>query len=112
MAEQKKKLTPEQVQSAAAKVLAKVREVNLRARGSVGLLGLVDCAKWVVHAVEEVGAEVGALGPDKKDIAVKAVLALVPDAWCPDWILEPLVSWAIEKAVAALKAKLAKVSHG
>jgi hypothetical protein len=65
-------------------------------------------AQYVVKAVEEVGREIGALGPDKKAIAVQAILLLIPDSWCPDFLLEPLVSWAVERAVGYMNSRKSK----
>lgn len=76
-------------------------------RISGGIRGVLGVAPDVVKHVEALGKERGLLGADKKKIAVEVVLMLVPDAWCPDWALRPIVGWAVERAVAVLKkAKL------
>jgi hypothetical protein len=76
-----------------------------RLKGWSGVGGLIKCAPHVVEELEKAGAALELSGADKKTVAVQLVLELVPDAWAPDWVLEPIVSWAIEKAVAVLKKR-------
>lgn len=81
----------------AAELIAATKDLK-RARGVIGLYKLLPT---LVDHVEAVGAELKLLGEDKKAIAVEAILAAVPDRWAPDWILRPVVAWAIERAVSA-----------
>lgn len=74
-------------------------------KGWSGVLGFFKAAPHVVEEVEEAGKDLGLMGADKKQVAVDFILDLIPDSWAPDWILEPLVNWAIERAVAELQRR-------
>lgn len=74
-------------------------------KGWSGVLGFFKLAPHVVEEVEAAGKDLGLMGADKKQIAVDVILDLIPDAWAPDWLLEPLVNWAIERAVTELQRK-------
>ncbi|MDD5302045.1 MAG: hypothetical protein PHS14_02965 [Elusimicrobia bacterium] len=76
--------------------------------GLRGLAGMKTCAGWVVRAVERVGLEAGLLGEDKQQVAVQAILDLVPDRWVPDWLIEPLVRWIVDRAVVSVRTDAAK----
>lgn len=93
----------------AKKVVAAVKDKAAKEPGGLkGLDGVRKCVPWVVKAVEKAAVEAGLLGPQKQEVAVQAVLALVPDRWIPDWILDPIVRWIIDKAVEVIKADAKK----
>lgn len=102
----KMKLDPAKLKAIADAIVMEARGVVVDARSAKGILGALAVAPKIVERVENVGADLKLLGSDKKEIAVQAVLALVPDRWVPDWVLAPFVAWAIERAVAALKERL------
>lgn len=99
--------TPEQVKAAANKIKDACKELS-RLKGWSGFQGMLKCVPKVVEDVEAAGQVLGIKGADKKRLAIDIICGLVPDSWVPDWVLAPILSWAIDKAVVALKAKLAK----
>lgn len=99
---------PRRIAAIVNRVVDDVKAVSIDIRSVRGVFGAFSLAKRVVERVESVGKELNLLGPDKKDIAIDAILALVPDRWAPDWVLRPFLGWAVEKAVEAMKARFSK----
>ena len=100
---------PEQLEVAAKRIKEAVNKLRgVKGWNWSGLKGLLACAPYVVKETQEVGAELGLAGGEKKELAIDVILWIVPDAWAPDWVLRPILGWAIEKAVAVLKARFEK----
>jgi len=81
-------------------VMASLRDI----KGARGVFGIYQAIRNAIERVEDAGAELKLVSEDKKEIAVLAVLAAVPDRWFPDWVLRPFVEWGVERAVAAYNA--------
>lgn len=101
----KMKKDPEELRGIGKRLVARVRATFEEIRGARGIPGLLFAAPKVVEHVEILGEELGLIGEDKKALAVQAVLDLVPDRWIPDWVLEPIVGWAVERGVLELKKR-------
>lgn len=104
----KMKIDAEKVSEFAKRVIAEVQAKVKSEGGLKGWAGVKKCAPWVVKAVEKIGIESGLLGVDKQAIAVQVILNLVPDRWVPDWLIEPLVCWVVDRAVVSIRADAAK----
>jgi len=104
----KKSITPQRVIEISKKIAAEIRAAYLDIKAIQSVRGAFKVAPVVVERVERIGQQVGLFGTDKKAIAVEAILAIIPDSWVPDWLLRPVIGWAIEKAVKVLNAKLEK----
>lgn len=100
------KLDPEKLQEAVKRVTDEVRGASLDLRGLKGLSGAWAVVPRVIERVEKLGAELGLIGEDKKAAALEAILLLIPDRWAPDWLLRPLLGWAIERALPLLRKRL------
>ena len=100
------KLDPEKLQEAVKRVVEEVKGASLDIRGLRGLTGAWALVPRVIERVEKLAIELGMLGEDKKAAAVEAILLLVPDRWIPDWLLRPLIGWAIEQALPLLRKRL------
>lgn len=74
-----------------------------------GIMGMAALAPKVVSMVEKTAGDLNLISSDKKALAVQIICNLVPDTWVPDWVLAPIVSWIIERAVSALQTKLAGI---
>ena len=98
------KLDPEKLIGIVKRVVEEVKGASIDIKGIRGFWGAVNLAPRVVDRIEKVACELKLCGEDKKAIAVAAVLALVPDRWVSDAILEPFVAWAIERYLARRKA--------
>lgn len=73
-----------------------------------GIRGAVQCAGYVVPYIEKQHSALA--GVDKKALAVEIILALVPmPPWLPELVVRPILSWIIEKAVAAMKKLAARL---
>jgi hypothetical protein len=94
-----KVLKPEELAAVVKRVVTEVKGAHTDLKSIRGFFGALSVAPRVVDRVEKVGKELKLIGSDKKEVAVAAVLALVPDRWVPDAIIEPFVRWAIERAV-------------
>ncbi len=104
----KMKVDPAKLKTFALRIVAEVKAKVAAEGGLSGLAGMKRCAPWVVKAVEKVGIEAGLLGEDKQQIAVQAILDIVPDRWVPDWMIEPVARWVVDRAVISIKADAAK----
>ncbi len=107
MADIQVKLDADKLEAIAKGLAVTCRNTWPEVRGARGVSGMLALIPKVVGLVEKTGKDVGMVGSDKKELAVQIICDLVPDAWVPDWVLAPILGWAIEKAVAALKSKLA-----
>ena len=105
---EKMKLKPSMVLKVAEDIAQEVRFAYFDMKGIKGVRGAIKAAPAVVARVQTIGDKLKLLGTDKKAIAVNAILGLIPDTWVPDWLIRPFISWAIEKAVKALKKRLFK----
>lgn len=101
------KLDAGKIAEVAKKVVAGVRKRAEKDK-LVGWAGVKKCVPWVVREVEKAADEVGLFASEKQEVAVQAILVLVPDRWVPDWLIEPFVRWAIDAAVEAMKKDAAK----
>ena len=102
------KLDPKALKDLAAKIIAEIKATSVDIKGMRGLRGAFALAPRVVAKIEEVRKIAGLTGAQSRDIAISVILELVPDQWLPDWVLAPLLSWAIGKAVDLMKSKLKK----
>lgn len=97
------RIDAKKVAEVAKRVVDEVKDKAAKEGGLKGWAGVKKCAPWVVKAVEKAAVAEGLLGPEKQAIAVQAILELVPDRWVPDWLIEPFVAWAVDKAVELIK---------
>ncbi len=107
MAEIQVKLDADKLKEIAVGLVANCRATWPELKGARGVGGMLSLVPKVVGLVEKTGKDVGMIGSDKKELAIQIICDLVPDAWVPDWVLAPILGWAIDKAVAALKSRLA-----
>jgi len=107
MADIQVKLDADKLKAIAQGLCLTCRTTWPEVKGASGIAGMMALIPKVVGLVEKTGKDVGMIGSDKKELAVQIICDLVPDAWVPDWILAPILSWAIEKAVVALQSRLA-----
>lgn len=94
---------PEELHQIFDRLIEQVKAAADELKGARGVAGVLFAVPSIVRHVQILGDEYKLVGEDKKELATEAVLYLIPDRWCPDWILRPMVSWAIEKAVAEVK---------
>ena len=79
-------------------------------KGWSGVLGFFRAIPWVVDRVEVEAKELNIKGTSKKELAIDILVLLIPDTWLPDWVLRPLLSYLINKAVEKLNEKVS-ASH-
>lgn len=102
------KLDPARLAAVVSRIVSEIRESLKELKGARGIFAIAATIPGVVLKVEAIGQELNLLGSDKKEIAVAAVLLLVPDRWISDAMLRPFVSWAIERALPEIKKRLGK----
>lgn len=109
MADIQVKMDADKLKAIAQGLVVTCREKWPEVRGARGVSGMLSLIPKVVGLVDKTGKDVGMIGSDKKELAIQIICDLVPDSWVPDWVLAPILGWAIEKAVAALKSRLAGI---
>ena len=101
-------LDPNSLNALVARVVQEVKGASIDVKSIRGFFGALRIAPRVVEKVQRIGAEFNLLGSDKREVAVAAILLLVPDRWVPDSLIAPFVGWAVDKAYAAMKARFGK----
>lgn len=97
------KKSPEALRELGQKLLLRVKAVSDDVKGIKGVWGALGALPILLTHVQLAGEEWRLVNEDKKALAVQLVLDLVPDRWVPDAVIEPIVGWAIERALAAAK---------
>lgn len=100
MADIKVKMDAQRLVELGKKTAEECRVLWPELKNTKGLMGALSLAGKVAKKVEEVGKAVGLIGEDKKAIAIQIICDLVPDTWVPDSVLDMLLGWAIDRAVA------------
>lgn len=100
------KVDPDKLKAIVQSVVGDVKAEVAELRGARGFFAILKAVPHVVARVEKIGADLKLIGEDKKAVAVAAVCALVPDSWLPDSVVAFIASFAIERALPAIKAKL------
>ncbi len=92
------------------KAVADLKVAVVELKGKRGVLAILSAIPAVVNKVEQIGADLGFAGTDKKELALDIIFALLPPLpwWAPEFVVRTYAGVLIERAVAELNRILKK----
>ena len=90
------------------KAVKELRDSVAGLRDARGIMAILAAAPSVVRKVDEVGGRLGLKGPQKKDMALDILCALLPPLpwWLPESILRIYAGMILERALSYIKDPL------